>query len=58
MFRSFWRNACEERGFVLHAVGIESQVAWLGRTWVLLVPAAREAAARAEIEPGARSRTR
>jgi len=49
VFRSFWRSACEERGFVLHAVGIESQVAWLGRTWVLLVPAAREDAARAEI---------
>jgi membrane associated rhomboid family serine protease len=50
VFRSFWRSACEERGFVLHAVGIESQVAWLGRTWVLLVPSARESAARAELE--------
>ncbi len=38
VYRSFWRNACEERGFVLHAVGIESQVLWLGRAWILLVP--------------------
>ena len=45
IFRSFWRNACEERAFVLHAVGIESQVMWLGRGWALLVPAERHAAA-------------
>ena len=43
IFRSLWRNACEERGFVLHAVGIESQVMWLGRSWALLVPVDRHA---------------
>jgi len=50
IFRSFWRSACEERSFVLHAVGIDSQVAWLGRTWVLVVPAAQLAAALAQLE--------
>jgi rhomboid protease GluP len=48
--RSYWRSACEERGFVLHAVGIESRVAWLGRAWGLLVPAAFEPAARAQLD--------
>lgn len=43
IFRSYWRQACDERGFVLHAVGIASQVGWNGRTWSLFVPA--EAAA-------------
>ena len=50
VFRSFWRSACEERGFVLHAVGIESQVAWLGRAWAVLVPAAQRSAALAQLE--------
>ena len=50
VFRSFWRSACEERRFVLHAVGIESQVAWLGRSWALVVPADRRAAAIAQLE--------
>lgn len=50
IFRSFWRSACEERRFVLHAVGIESQVMWLGRSWALVVPAAQQAAARAQLE--------
>jgi MYXO-CTERM domain-containing protein len=50
IFRSFWRSACEERSFVLHAVGIDSQVAWLGRTWTLVVPAAQLAAALAQLE--------
>ncbi|MCM2311819.1 MAG: rhomboid family intramembrane serine protease [Steroidobacteraceae bacterium] len=50
IFRSFWRSACEERGFVLHAVGIDSQVAWLGRAWGLIVPAHQQAAALAQIE--------
>jgi membrane associated rhomboid family serine protease len=50
VFRSFWRSACEERGFVLHAVGIESQVLWLGRAWALLVPAAQRSAALAQLE--------
>lgn len=49
VFRSFWRSACEERGFVLHAVGIDSQLAWLGRAWVLLVPAAQQPAALAQL---------
>lgn len=50
IYRSFWRSACEERGFVLHAVGIESEVAWLGRGWALLVPEADQAAALAQLE--------
>jgi membrane associated rhomboid family serine protease len=50
IFRSFWRSACEERGFVLHAVGIDSQVVWLGRAWALIVPAHQQAAALAQIE--------
>ena len=50
IFRSFWRSACEERGFVLHAVGIPSQVVWLGRAWALVVPAAHQAAALAHLE--------
>jgi membrane associated rhomboid family serine protease len=50
IYRSFWRNACEERGFVLHAVGIPSQVVWLGRTWALVVPATEYAAAVAQLE--------
>jgi membrane associated rhomboid family serine protease len=37
VYRSSGRTACEERGLVLHAVGIESQLAWLGDAWVLLV---------------------
>jgi membrane associated rhomboid family serine protease len=49
VFRSFWRSACEERGFVLHAVGIDSAVAWHGRTWVLLVPAVAQAEALAQL---------
>jgi membrane associated rhomboid family serine protease len=50
VFRSFWRGPCEERGFVLHAVGIDSQVVWLGRTWVLLVPPAAHAEALAQLD--------
>jgi len=50
VFRSFWRTACEERGFVLHAVGIPSQVVWLGRAWALLVPVTEQAAALAQLE--------
>jgi hypothetical protein len=50
VFRSFWRNACEERSFVLHAVGIPSQVAWLGRAWALLVPVESLPAALAHLE--------
>ncbi len=50
VFRSLWRNDCEERDFVLHAVGIPSQVVWLGRTWALVVPATVYEAARAQLE--------
>jgi membrane associated rhomboid family serine protease len=50
VFRSFRRNECEERDFVLHAVGIPSQVVWLGRTWALVVPATGYAAALAQLE--------
>jgi rhomboid protease GluP len=50
VFRSFWRSACDERGFVLHAVGIPSQVVWLGRAWALLVPVTEQAAALAQLE--------
>jgi membrane associated rhomboid family serine protease len=50
VFRSFWRAACEERGFVLHAVGVESQVVWLGRAWALLVDAGDHPAAVAQLE--------
>jgi membrane associated rhomboid family serine protease len=48
--RSHWRNDCEERGFVLHAVGIESQVVWLGRAWGLVVPLDAQAAAQVQLE--------
>jgi membrane associated rhomboid family serine protease len=45
VFRSHWRPACEERAFVLHAVGIESQVLANGGYWSLFVaPAAVRAA--------------
>jgi rhomboid protease GluP len=54
VFRSFWRSACEERAFVLHAVGIPSQVAWLGRAWTLLVPAQSQPAALAQLAQYAR----
>ena len=45
VYRSYWRPACEERAFVLHAVGITSQLASDGRHWMLLVPAADAEAA-------------
>jgi len=50
VFRSFWRSACEERGFVLHAVGIGSVVAWAGRSWVVLVATTDHEAAVAQLE--------
>jgi rhomboid protease GluP len=37
VYRSHWRPACEERSFVLHAVGIASQVVGAGTDWRLLV---------------------
>ena len=48
--RSHWRNDCEERSFVLHAVGIDSQVIWLGRAWGLVVPLDAQAAAQLQLE--------
>ena len=50
VFRSAWRNECEERGFVLHAVGISSQMIWLGRVWALVVPVTDHAAALSHLE--------
>ena len=49
VFRSFWRSACEERRFMLHAVGIESQVVWLGRAWAVVVPVSQQPAALAQL---------
>ena len=49
VFRSFWRSACEERSLVLHAVGIDSRVMWLGRAWALVVPVDRQDAALMQI---------
>jgi membrane associated rhomboid family serine protease len=47
VYRSHWRPACEERSFMLHAVGIESQVHTDGAYWGLFVaPSAVEAAVR------------
>ncbi len=40
IFHSPARAACDERAFVLHAVGIGSQVAFTGRHWSLFVDAA------------------
>jgi membrane associated rhomboid family serine protease len=48
--RSHWRNDCEERSFMLHAVGIDSQVIWLGRAWGLVVPLDAQAAAQLQLE--------
>jgi rhomboid protease GluP len=45
IFRSYRRAACEERAFVLHAVGIASQVGWNGRSWSLFVAGERAAEA-------------
>jgi rhomboid protease GluP len=39
VYRSHWRPACEERSFVLHAVGIASQVVGAGTDWRLVVAA-------------------
>lgn len=47
VYRSHWRPACEERAFMLHAVGIESQVLTDGSRWGLFVaPTAVDAAVR------------
>jgi membrane associated rhomboid family serine protease len=39
VYRSHWRPYCQERAFMLHAVGIESQLVSDGRYWMLLVQA-------------------
>jgi membrane associated rhomboid family serine protease len=49
VYRSHWRPSCEERAFVLHAVGIASQLASDGRHWMLLVQAADATAAAAQL---------
>jgi rhomboid protease GluP len=45
VYRSHWRPACEERAFMLHAVGIASQVAPSGENWSLVVLAPSATAA-------------
>ena len=47
--RSAGRPACEERAFVLHAVGIGSEISWDGEAWVLWVADADRAAALANL---------
>jgi membrane associated rhomboid family serine protease len=49
VYRSHWRPACEERAFVLHAIGIPSQPAWNGRDWSLFVAEGHEREARAQL---------
>jgi len=49
IYRSHWRPSCEERAFVLHAIGIPSQAAWNGRDWSLFVAAAQEREARVQL---------
>jgi rhomboid protease GluP len=49
VYRSHLRPPCEERAFVLHAVGIASQLASDGRYWTLLVQAADAPAAAAQL---------
>jgi membrane associated rhomboid family serine protease len=49
VYRSFWRPSCEERAFVLHAVGIASQTAWNGHSWSLYVEAGRTPEAHAQL---------
>ncbi len=45
VYRSHWRPACEDRAFMLHAVGIESQVLPNGPGWgVFVLPGAAPAA--------------
>ena len=36
VYRSHWRPACDERAFMLHAVGIASQVVGVGSNWSLV----------------------
>jgi membrane associated rhomboid family serine protease len=48
--RSGVRPGCEERAFVLHAVGITSEIAWDGDAWVLWVQAVDHDAALAHLQ--------
>ncbi|MBP9591161.1 MAG: rhomboid family intramembrane serine protease [Steroidobacteraceae bacterium] len=52
--RAASRASCDERAFVLHAVGIASETAWNGHDWGLWVAAADRAAALAQLERYAR----
>ncbi len=47
--RSHARPACDERAFMLHAVGIGSEIAWDGASWLLWVQASDQAAALAHL---------
>jgi membrane associated rhomboid family serine protease len=49
VYHSFWRPSCEERAFMLHAVGIASQTAWNGRSWSLYVAVENEFEARSQL---------
>ena len=45
VYRSHWRPACDERSFMLHAVGIASQVVGADADWRLVVSSEEAAAA-------------
>jgi membrane associated rhomboid family serine protease len=49
VYRSHWRPSCDERAFMLHAVGIGSQVLPQGREWTLIVGAQAAQAALAHL---------
>jgi rhomboid protease GluP len=49
VYRSHWRPYCQERAFMLHAVGIESQLVSDGRYWMLLVQASDAQTAAAQL---------
>ena len=49
VYRSYWRPSCEERAFVLHAMGIASRTAWNGGAWSLYVASADEIEAHAQL---------
>ena len=50
IYRSPWRPACEERAFVLHAVGVESQVLYDDQAWHLAVAAGEATNAAAHLQ--------
>ena len=49
VYRSHWRPACDERAFVLHAVGVEALVVANGPLWSLVVAPATAAVAIREL---------